>query len=74
MIMRRRPLLRAAALGGGAYLVGKHVSRQQTDQQYLDADQEARSRRWNSSRCRRRRPSSRLPPRPGREGRRWSSS
>jgi hypothetical protein len=42
MIMRRRPLLRAAAVGGTAYMAGKSVSRRQTEQQYADADQEAR--------------------------------
>ncbi len=42
MFMRRRPLLRAAAVGGGAYLAGKHVARQQTEQEYLDSDQDAR--------------------------------
>lgn len=29
MVFRRRPLLRAAAVGGGAYLAGKHVGREQ---------------------------------------------
>jgi putative oligomerization/nucleic acid binding protein len=37
---RRRPLLRAAAVGGGAYMVGKHVAGQQADQNYQDASQE----------------------------------
>ncbi|SRR5579875_2844125 len=41
-MMRRRPLLRAAAVGGGAYLAGKHVARRQADQQDLDADQDQR--------------------------------
>ena len=40
--MRRRPLLRAAAVGGGAYMAGKHVARQQADQNYQDASQEQR--------------------------------
>jgi hypothetical protein len=40
--MRRRPLLRAAAVGGGAYMAGKHVARQQADQDYQDASQEQR--------------------------------
>jgi hypothetical protein len=31
--MRRRPLLRAAAVGGGAYIAGKHVAQRQADQQ-----------------------------------------
>ncbi len=31
--IRRRPLLRAAAIGGGAYAYGKHREREQTEQQ-----------------------------------------
>jgi membrane protease subunit (stomatin/prohibitin family) len=37
---RRRPLLRAAAVGGGAYLAGKHMGRQQADQQDESDDQD----------------------------------
>jgi uncharacterized membrane protein YebE (DUF533 family) len=33
IFMRRRPLLRAAAVGGGAYLAGKHVANRQAEQQ-----------------------------------------
>jgi Short C-terminal domain len=32
-LFRRRPLLRAAAVGGGAYAYGKHRQRAQEDQQ-----------------------------------------
>ena len=42
MFVRRRPLLRAAAVGGAAYVAGKHVANKQADQQYTDDDQEAR--------------------------------
>jgi Short C-terminal domain len=35
-LMRRRPLLRAAAVGGGAYLAGKRNAQRQADQQYQD--------------------------------------
>ena len=35
MFRRRRPLLRAAAVGGGAYLAGKHKARA-SDQQAAD--------------------------------------
>jgi membrane protease subunit (stomatin/prohibitin family) len=42
MFMRRRPLLRAAAVGGGAYMAGKHMARKQDDQYAADADQEQR--------------------------------
>jgi hypothetical protein len=41
---RRRPLLRAAAVGGGAYAYGKHRERQgqeQTDQAYAEGQQSA---------------------------------
>lgn len=44
VFMRRRPLLRAAAVGGGAYLVGKRAARMQADQQYQDAGQDQRIR------------------------------
>lgn len=37
-LLRRRPLLRAAAVGGGAYYAGKRASRSQQ----READQEAR--------------------------------
>ena len=40
--MRRRPLLRAAAVGGGAYMAGKRRAQRQADQQYQDADQDQR--------------------------------
>jgi hypothetical protein len=42
MFVRRRPLLRAAAVGGAAYVAGKHVANKQADQQSTDDDQEAR--------------------------------
>ena len=32
-LIRRRPLLRAAAIGGGAYAFGKHAQRSQEEQQ-----------------------------------------
>ena len=41
-LMRRRPLLRAAAVGGGAYLAGKRRAQSQADQQYQDAAQDQR--------------------------------
>ncbi|HUA45229.1 MAG TPA: SHOCT domain-containing protein [Solirubrobacteraceae bacterium] len=40
--MRRRPLLRAAAVGGGAYALGKHAERSQAeaqDQAYYEGQQ-----------------------------------
>ena len=41
-MFRRRPLLRAAAVGGGAYMAGKHVARRQEAQAQYEADQDAR--------------------------------
>jgi hypothetical protein len=35
--MRRRPLLRAAAVGGGAYMVGKNRAQRQAEQENQDA-------------------------------------
>jgi len=42
--MRRRPLLRAAAVGGGAYMAGKHranTEAEQQDQAYYQGQQSA---------------------------------
>src|ERR1700744_6091086 len=36
-LMRRRPLLRAAVVGGGAYMAGKNPAQRQTDQENQDA-------------------------------------
>jgi hypothetical protein len=41
-MVRRRPLLRAAAIGGGAYMVGKSSARRADAQAQQDSDQEAR--------------------------------
>ena len=42
MFRRRRPLLRAAAVGGGAYLAGKHVANKQADEAQMEAGQDDR--------------------------------
>jgi hypothetical protein len=42
MFRRRRPLLRAAAVGGGAYLAGKHVANRQAEDAQVEADQDDR--------------------------------
>jgi hypothetical protein len=42
MLRRRRPLLRAAAVGGGAYLAGKRAARHQADREQLEDEQNAR--------------------------------
>ena len=41
MFRRRRPLLRAAAVGGVAYAAGHHYGTKSADQQYTDAQQNA---------------------------------
>lgn len=44
LLRRRRPLLRAAAVGGGAYALGKHNQRSQQEQQdqaYYEGQQSA---------------------------------
>ena len=41
-MFRRRPLMRAAVVGGGAYLAGKHVANRQADEAAYAADQDAR--------------------------------
>ena len=38
-LLRRRPLLRAAAVGGGAYALGKHNARAQEERQQEAYDQ-----------------------------------
>lgn len=37
MIMRRRPLLRAAAVAGGAYIAGKRVANRRAEDQQVDS-------------------------------------
>jgi Short C-terminal domain len=41
-MFRRRPLLRAAVVGGGAYVAGKSVANRQADQAATEADQDDR--------------------------------
>ena len=41
-MFRRRPLMRAAVVGGGAYMAGKHVANRQADQAQYEDDQNAR--------------------------------
>jgi putative oligomerization/nucleic acid binding protein len=38
--MRRRPLLRAAVVGGGAYMAGKRTAQRRADQEYQDTAQD----------------------------------
>ena len=42
MMRRRRPLLRAAAVGGGAYMVGKRNANRQAEQAQYQQDQDDR--------------------------------
>ena len=42
MFRRRRPLLRAAAVGGGAYMAGKRRAQNQADQAQYEDEQNAR--------------------------------
>ncbi|HEY2488587.1 MAG TPA: SHOCT domain-containing protein [Streptosporangiaceae bacterium] len=42
MFRRRRPLLRAAVVGGGAYAAGRHMGRQAEQQDYAEAEQNQR--------------------------------
>jgi hypothetical protein len=41
-MFRRRPLMRAAVVGGGAYMAGKHVANRQAEQAQYEDDQNAR--------------------------------
>ena len=42
MFVRRRPLLRAAVVGGGAYAMGKHSAQRSAQDAQAEADQNAR--------------------------------
>jgi hypothetical protein len=42
MFVRRRPLMRAAVVGGGAYIAGKSVARRQSEQAQMEDEQNAR--------------------------------
>ena len=42
MFARRRPLLRAAVVGGGAYMAGKHMANKANDQAAYEASQDDR--------------------------------
>jgi hypothetical protein len=42
MLRRRRPLLRAAAVGGTAYVAGKHMANKANEQAAYEADQDQR--------------------------------
>ena len=41
-MLRRRPLLRAAAVGGGAYAAGRHMANKSAEQSQQEAEQNER--------------------------------
>ena len=41
MMRRRRPLMRAAVIGGGAYAVGRHNANRNAEQAQAEAEQNA---------------------------------
>jgi hypothetical protein len=41
-MMRRRPLMRAAVVGGGAYMAGKHMARKSEETAYAESEQNQR--------------------------------
>ena len=41
-MIRRRPLLRAAVVGGGAYAAGRHMQRKSEERQYAEDEQNQR--------------------------------
>jgi len=41
-MMRRRPLMRAAVVGGGAYAAGRHMQRKSQEAQYAEDEQNQR--------------------------------
>lgn len=42
MFMRRRPLMRAAVVGGGAYVAGRHMANKSAEQAQQEAEQNER--------------------------------
>jgi Short C-terminal domain len=42
MFVRRRPLMRAAVVGGGAYVAGRSMARRADQQQQYEAEQDQR--------------------------------
>jgi Short C-terminal domain len=64
MFRRRRPLLRAAVVGGGAYMAGKATANRAADQQYRDADQEERLSNLEQQQAQAQVPAQQPPPQP----------
>jgi Short C-terminal domain len=64
MFRRRRPLLRAAVVGGGAYMAGKATANRAADQKYRDADQEARLSNLEQQQAQAQVPAQQPPPQP----------
>ena len=63
MFRRRRPLMRAAVVGGGAYMAGKHMARSADQRAATEADQDDRISSLEQQQAR---PRIRLRPRPRR--------
>jgi phospholipase/lecithinase/hemolysin len=64
MFARRRPLLRAAVVGGGAYMAGRSAANRAADQQYRDASQEARLNDLEQAQAQAQVPAQQAPPAP----------
>ena len=63
MFIRRRPLLRAAVVGGGAYVAGRSMGRRAEQRDQAEYDQDQRLSQLEHSRRRRSPTSPHLPPR-----------
>ena len=59
-MLRRRPLLRAAAVGGGAYAAGRHMANKSAEQSQQEAEQNERLADLEQQQA----PARRLRPRP----------
>jgi len=64
MFVRRRPLLRAAVVGGGAYMAGKSRARNQAEQAQMQADQDQRISDLEQQQAYQQQPQYQQPPQP----------
>jgi outer membrane murein-binding lipoprotein Lpp len=62
MFMRRRPLMRAAVVGGGAYMAGKHKARKSDQRAADEANQDARISALEQQQAQQARPPQQAPP------------
>jgi outer membrane murein-binding lipoprotein Lpp len=63
-MFRRRPLLRAAVVGGGAYMAGKSVANRQADQAATEDEQNARLDAMEQQQAYQQQPAYQQPPPP----------